>query len=405
MSTEAKSTNPAVQAIIKGTAPHLARLAAASGLLPLSQLDLLEVLVALRRGSDPEIAEAAEGTLQSQETNDLLNAARADDTPPAVLAYLAERPNLPRSVHEAAVLNKSTPDTAIVTLATITGDGELLELITVNQQRLLRAPAIIDAILGNARRTPEAERCAKETRQEFFEKERGVRQIADELRARGQSAAAEFIESADLATPAGGMTLDDAWVIAAHIEVSDAEIDDSWLPAEHYEELLAETAEHVAANMQRVILGERLEGSEISPERLSLIKQIMFMTPRDRLKLAMKGDREARGILIRDANRVVASAVVKNPRISDREIENIASMRTIAEEVLRLVAMNRAWTRQYPIIHNLARNPRTPIPTAVGLLPRIRAKDLMNLAQNRNVSDAVRRQAMRICDARQGANG
>jgi hypothetical protein len=120
------------------------------------------------------------------------------------------------------------------------------------------------------------------------------------------------------------------------------------------------------------------------------------------MKLALKGDREARGILIRDANKVVCSAVVNNPRITEQEIENIAAMRTVAEEVLRLIAMNRAWARSYPIIHNLAKNPRTPIPTAMNILNRIRTKDLNSLSQNRNVSEAVRRQAYRLLGARSG---
>src|SRR3712207_8024223 len=72
----------------------------------------------------------------------------------------------------------------------------------------------------------------------------------------------------------------------------------------------------------------------------------------------MKGDREARAILIRDSNRTVATAVVHNPKITDQEVESIASMRTVSDEVLRLISMNRAWARAYPIIHNLARNPR-----------------------------------------------
>jgi len=154
--------------------------------------------------------------------------------------------------------------------------------------------------------------------------------------------------------------------------------------------------------VQRVIESERLERGEINPERVSLIRRIMFMNTKDRMKLAMKGDREARSILIRDSNKVVCSAVVKNPRVTEQEVENIASMRTVAEEVLRLIALNRSWARSYPIIHNLARNPRTPVPTVMNILPRIRTKDLTNLAQNRNVSEAVRRQAYRLQQTRSG---
>jgi hypothetical protein len=106
--------------------------------------------------------------------------------------------------------------------------------------------------------------------------------------------------------------------------------------------------------------------------------------------------------LIRDPNKVVAAAVINNPRVTDQEVEAIAAMRTVSDEVLRLIAINRGWARSYPIIHNLVRNPRAPIATVIGILPRIRTKDLHNLSLNRNVSEAVRRQAIRLSQARSG---
>jgi len=399
VTTEVKSTNPIVKSIIAGKAPPAARLAAARGLLPLGQADLLELLVHLGADDDPDLALAAQATLQGQPPQDLLNVAKADDAAPAVLGYFASLSEAGRDLHEAVADNPNTPDEAIALLARITADASLLEFITLNQQRLIRSPGIIDAILLNPARTAEAERRAKETRREFFEKERGARQIAHELRARGNSAAAEFFESAELAGGAGTLSVDDAWVIAQHIEVSDADIDNSWLAREFIEEMMAETPEQIAANAQAVINAERLEG-DASPERISLIRRIMFMSVKDRVKLAVKGDREARGILIRDSNKIVATGVIHNPRLTDNEVENIANMRTVAEEVLRLIGMNRAWTRSYPIIHNLARNPRTPLATAVHILPRIRTNDLKSIGLSRNVSEAVRRQAYRLSEMR-----
>jgi hypothetical protein len=400
MTDGATSTNPVVKSIISGNAPPAARSAAARGLLPLPQADLLEALVHLRSDSDVEVARAAQATLDAQQPDDLLNVARANETAPSVLGFLASLASADQETHEAVANNNNTPDEAIALLARITSDPSLLELMTLNQQRLIRAPEIIDAILLNPARTTEAERRAKETRREFFEKERGARQIAQELRARGNSAAAEFFENAELRPVSGEMSVDDAWVIAQHIEVSDADIDDSWLAREFIEEMLIETPEQTAANAQAVINAERLEG-EASPERISLIRRIMFMTVKDRVKLGIKGDREARGILIRDANKIVATAVIHNPRITDNEIENISSMRTVAEEVLRLIGMNRQWARSYPIIHSLVRNPRTPMATAIHILPRIRTKDLKAISLSRNVSEAVRRQAYRLSEVRE----
>ena len=276
------STNPAIRAILDGTAPHQARLAAAAGLLPLPQADLLEVLVGLRHWSEPEIAEAATETLNSQDTQDLLDAAKSDETPTTVLDYLATLATATRQIQEAAILNNKTSDEAVASLASTTSDGAILEMIAINQQRLVRAPEIIEAILANPKRPAEAERRARETKREFFEKERGAQQIAQELRARGNSAAAEFFESADLT---GGLSVEDTWLIAEHIEVSDAELDTSWLPSERYEDLGTETPEEHAANFKRVMEYERIEMGEVSAERVSLIKRVMFMNAKDRMKL------------------------------------------------------------------------------------------------------------------------
>lgn len=402
MSANVTSTNPVVQAIVAGTAPQAARMAAARGLLPLDQADMLEALVALRQSDNADIVKAAEETLASQEPETLLAIASSSEIAPSVLGYLAARSNLGHEIHEAVTLNTQTPDEAIALLAGATSDGKLLELISINQQRLIRAPAIIEAIISNPARTSEAERRVRETRREFFEKERGAQQVADELRARGQTAAAEFIETAESVGVGEAITVEDAWIIAQHIEVSDVEIDDSWLALERLEEFFEETDEQRLANVERIINDTRNEGKEVHPERISLIRRVMMMNVKDRVKLGMKGDREARSILIRDSNRVVAQAVIHNPRITDQEVESIAAMRTVSDEVLRTIAQNRAWARSYPIILNIARNPRTPIPTAINILPRIHTKDLQHISQNRNVSEAVRRQAFRLAATRTG---
>ena len=401
MSANTTSNNPVVQAVLSGAAPQPARMAAARGLLPVPQDVLLELLVALRADSDESVARAAEETLTSQDAATLLGVASAQETAPAVLSYLAERPGLAREVQESLALNASTPDEAVAALARVTGEGAVLELVSLNQQRLIRTPAIIDAVLANPARTSDADRRVRETRAEFFEKERGARQVADEMRARGLGAAAEFVESAESFDAEAGLSLDDAWLIAQHIEVSDVDIDDSWLPSERFEDLLDETFEQRQAAAERLVAEALAEGGTAAPpERVALIRRIMLMKVKDRMKLGMKGDREARSILIRDPNKVVAQAVINNPRITDQEVEAIAAMRTVNADVLRLIAMNRGWARQYPIIHNLARNPRTPLPTAMSILPRLHAKELKTLGQNRNVSDAVRRQALRLATTR-----
>ncbi|MEO6656353.1 MAG: hypothetical protein ABIO36_09765 [Pyrinomonadaceae bacterium] len=404
MSFEIASSNPVVKAVIEGTAPRPALLAASRGLLPLPQTDLLEILVTFFDGSDSELKENSLLTLRSQQTDALESTIRSADVAPRVLAYFAAQNDLPSAVYEAVVTNVKTPFTAIAAFAARTQNGQLLELISFNQQLLIQHPAIIDAIIANPNHTPEAIRRASETKREFFEKERGAQQIANELRAQGNEAAAEFIEQADFAADldGSGMSIEDAIFLAEHIEVPDRETDDSWLALEYIEEIYEESDDQRRATISKIIGELQSEEEEIPGERISMINRIMKMGVKDRVKLGMKGDREARNILIRDPNRLVSSAVVNNPRISEQEVETIASMRSISEDILRLIASNRQWARSYPVMHNLAKNPRTPMANVLTIMSRLQLRDLVSLSKNRNVSDAVRRHALRLHTARTG---
>jgi hypothetical protein len=405
---EILTEHPAARAVITGAAPRPARMAAAKGMLPLPQADLLEVLVCLaNEAEDAELSASARETFAAQDSETLLTAISESEIAPNVLAFVAESEGFNPKIYESVLSNAKTPDQSVIRFAQKTADGSLLELLTVNQQRLIRNPALLDAILTNAARTTEAERRAKETRQEFFEKSRGAQQIVDELRARGDEAAAEFLEQAEFAANLSEtesdreLTIEDAVLLAAHIEVPDAEIDDSWLGFEFIEEIYEETEEQRRALAEKIISESSLDG-EIAPDRIQLIKRVMMMGIKDRVKLAIKGDREARTILIRDPNKVVAQAVLANPRITEQEVEKISAMRTVPDEVLRSIGTNRTWARNYPILHNLVRNPRCPLPTAMTILTRIQAKDLQGIANNRNVSEAVRKQAFRLLATRRG---
>lgn len=406
MSFEINSENPVVKAIIAGTAPQPARLAAARGILPLPQNDLLEILVHLVKDADTELARTAESTLSSQETDKLEELAKSDELAPQVLAYFIETEGFPAKIQDAVLANSQTPPESLVKFARVTKNGELLEVLSFNQQLLIANPAIIDAIIANSYRTSEAQRRASEIKREFFEKTRGAEQIANELRAQGKEAAAEFIEQAEFAQNLGedsdGLSIEDAILLAQHIEVPDAEIDDSWLSLEYIEEMYEETEEQRQAIVNKILGDLSAEDEEISGERISMVKRILMMKMKDRVKLAAKGDREARNILIRDPNRVVSQAVINNARITEQEVEKIASMRTVPDDVLRQIGSNRNWARNYSIMHKLAQNPRTPISSVMTILTRMQLRDLKALNKNRNVSDAVRRQALRLISAREG---
>ncbi len=398
MSFVIESANPVVKAVIEGTAPRPACLAAARGVLPLPQLDLIEVLVAFATSEDGELAEHARETIRNQDTETLTTLVRSEAISVPVLNYLASFGEIPREVQESIIANVRTPVETVVKVAAETKSLEVIDAISLNQQLLVQAPAVIDAILKNPIRSSEADRRATETKREFFEKERGQQQIADELRAQGKDAAAEFIENAQF----DGLSTDDALFLAEHIVIPDSETDDSWLGLEYLEEIYEETPEQRQAIVNKILAELKSEDMDMPSERVSILNHIMKMGMKDRMRLAMKGDREARNILIRDPNRIVAQAVMNNPRITEQEVEKIASMRTVSEDLLRQIAISRHWSRCYQIVHSLAKNPRTPIANVLNILSRLQLKDLSLLSKNRNISDAIRRQAQRLSQMRSG---
>ena len=119
-------------------------------------------------------------------------------------------------------------------------------------------------------------------------------------------------------------------------------------------------------------------------------KALAMMPVIQRMKLAMRGTREQRGQLIRDSNRLVASAVLSSPKLTDAEIESFARMANLSEDILRTIGMNRSWTKSYNVIAALARNPKTPPAMSMGFLQRLNDRDLKMISIDRNVSEPVR---------------
>ena len=133
--------------------------------------------------------------------------------------------------------------------------------------------------------------------------------------------------------------------------------------------------------------GKRKEGSAL--------EKIAAMNPAQRLALAMKGTREERAILIRDPNKIVAVAVLSSPKITETEVENIAKMANVSDEILRIIGKTRGWVKSYRVISALTKNSKTPLAVSMNLLSRLNPKDVKMLAFDRNVPDVLRIAARR----------
>ncbi len=115
-----------------------------------------------------------------------------------------------------------------------------------------------------------------------------------------------------------------------------------------------------------------------------------------RIKFAMKGTREQRAQLIRDPNKMVSSAVLSSPKLTESEVEAFAKMGNVSEEVLRVIGLNRTWMKNYGVMLALARNPKTPPGMSMQLLHRLAERDVKAISTDRNVPEALRLAARKI---------
>jgi hypothetical protein len=338
-----------IERIASGDLPREIMLNFARGFLPLEQDDVIAVLAYLATGEDPEAAALAQTSLADVPSRALFSVAQNENANPEHLGRLA-RATHDNTVLEALIRNRAMSDSAVVELAR-RAEPILQEVIVINQSRILRAPEILDALLENPTLSPDVRRRVAETREEFFDKKARLAELGVE----------EDLIDAPL----------DA--IADLLEAAQNE------------------PETVAAQPEKppIFL-------DADDRTQALFAKIVKMTIAQKVLLAFRGDRSARSILIRERNRLVCSAAIRNPRMTDTEAELIAGMRNVEEEVLRLIGMRRDWMSKYNIILNLVRNPRAPVGVVLPLINRLTLRDLKGLKDDKGVSEVVRQNARKL---------
>jgi len=198
---------------------------------------------------------------------------------------------------------------------------------------------------------------------------------------------------------------------AAHVESLFDELDRVTLSStlavalEHYHGLTADQKSTLQELRSTAIDEGRLAdaAAEAEPDpvrRQTLLQQISHMTVSQRVQFAMKGGSEARRTLIRDSNKVVQRAVLQSPRLTDQEVETFASMPNLTDEILRLIATNRNFRKDYVVVRNLMNNPKTPLDVSLHMLPILNALDLKRLSMNKNIPETLRSTASKLMRTR-----
>ena len=352
--SDARALNPLVAQFQKPGVPRDLRLMAAQGALPLKPVDLMELLYTLLSDIDPQIRDTATATLAGFPAEELLPICRDKASPPGVLAWVVAN-RTERDLREATLQNVTLTDEAIESLAASLPE-ELAELVVINQTRLLRRTSLLEAIEANPHLNNDQKRRLRELRETFRIDGAAPPQHLPAPAPAEPAPVEEVAPQEDVAQalPEGPLTESDALV--------------RYLSEEERNET----------------------------EKVHTVQRIYRLNTAEKVIAALKGTREERAILVRDPNRMVATAVLGSPRLTEAEIESFAGMKSLSDEMLRQIGSHREWTKRYGVVANLVRNPKTPVGISLGLVSRLNPRDIKGLTVDRNVPEVIRKQAAKF---------
>lgn len=330
--------------------PRDGRLLASGGALPLQPHEISGVLFALTLDPDAEVKDRARRSLDTL-PDAIVDATLEAQVHPALLADFAGRFREVEARILKIALNPATSNETLYLAATLPFQ-RVVDIVANNQQRLTRCPALIEALGEN----PLTGQAAIDRILQFLRVEAGVAQ-------EGQAEdAPDTLEAAEeLAPEPEGLPTEDDFP---------PELIQEQEPAENEEE-------------------EELRSK-------SLYSLIQDMNVLEKIKLGIFGNGEARSLLVRDSNRIVAMAAIRSPKVTDHEVASISKSRSVHEDVLRYVANNRNWTRAYSVQRGLVTNPRAPQQAAIKFLNYLTDRDLRQIMRSREVPSAISVQARRI---------
>jgi len=330
-----------------GNAPLEVRRFAARRLLPLDEEGQTQALLAVLDDADSEISASAKESFAAIAPDDLCRFLDGSD-PTGVEIDTLTRYSEDGQVLERAIRNRNVDDHTLLRLARTVG-GTPQDALVVNQVRLLRLPALIDALFENPALTAESRRRLNEIREEFFDKQERRRRAEEERRL-------EEVAQAQLAALA-----------------DEGKTDETDEAAEGEEPP-----------------GEATLSEEDQLTTGALYRRIGVMTVQEKINLAYSGGKEERRILIGDANNLVGQAVLKSRGLTIAEIEAFCMMRHLDTEIYRKISQNREWMRKQPIIQAMVRNPAVPIAITLPLVKHLKIRELKAVVRDPNLPEGVR---------------
>jgi hypothetical protein len=110
-----------------------------------------------------------------------------------------------------------------------------------------------------------------------------------------------------------------------------------------------------------------------------------------RIDLAASAQEEDLTLLVHDPSPRVIMAMLENRNVTEEHVLIIANRKNLPPEVLSAIFRDKRWSESYPVRLTLAKNPKTPLFTALSIARFLRLFDLVELARNHLIPVIYRR--------------
>jgi hypothetical protein len=375
---------------------------AARGALPLPAEETLEVLVYMAQ--HPLFGQEARMTLAGWDPQSALEVLGKDTATPEVLLYYWQPENRRPVLMPTLIENAAIPESLLMELAD-TASRETVKMLLASA-RARSNPGVVEALLGNANLNPE----------EAQELQGGGPAEAEAAPQQPEQALEEFevVPDPESAAALEAFQREHAAAIAAEEDKPFELVKDEEPAAEvvttdaaSVGEEIEESATAVASTgaqggaaqgaIARGIAPENIDDFDAAEKKkLTVLQRVSKLNVGQRIKLGFIGGKEERALLIRDTARLVQNAVLSSPKLTDAEAESFAASKNLQENVFREIARQRRFLKLYPVVRNLANNPRCPLDISLTLVKTLHVYDLKSLRHNKNVPDTIRKVAAKL---------
>lgn len=133
-----------------------------------------------------------------------------------------------------------------------------------------------------------------------------------------------------------------------------------------------------------------------------LIHRVPSLPVGQKLTLARRGPSRVAGAILAEGHPQALKLALNNAFLSESQVLKVLAHAAVPARVVAAIAQHPRWSIQYNVRAALVRNPHTPVPCLLAILPNLTLRDLKDIAALENLSVHSRNYIRKELDRRKG---